>query len=124
MARRCERVVRRCIYSPPFHSDDSGNLRPLRLALASPSRPQSVIIVSKMVRSEGVAIVVVVIFVVVVVFVSIVLVVFLALLHQRERRGTVTLWSNTDVHRDLGWIFVSVCRCRRVWEARRGQRGW
>lgn len=79
MARRCERVVRRCIYSPPFHSDDSGNLRPLRLALASPSRPRSVIIVSKMVRSEGVAIVVVVIFVVVVVvvFVSIVLVVFL-----------------------------------------------
>lgn len=76
MARRCERVVRRCIYSPPFHSDDSGNLRPLRLTLASPSRPQSVIIVSKMVRSEGVAIVVVVIFVVVV-FVSIVLVVFL-----------------------------------------------
>lgn len=76
MARRCERVVRRCIYSPPFHSDDSGNFRPRRLALASPSRPQSVIIVSKMVRSEGVAIVVVVIFVVVV-FVSIVLVVFL-----------------------------------------------
>lgn len=83
MARGCERVVRRCIYSPPFHSDDSGNLRPLRLALASPaSRPQSVIIVSKMVRSEGVAIVVVVVVVifvvvVVVVFVSIVLVVFL-----------------------------------------------
>lgn len=40
---------------------------------------------------------------------------------RRERRGT--LWSSTDVHRDLGWISVSVYRCRRVWEARQGQRG-
>lgn len=66
MVRRCEHVVRRWIYSPPFHSDDSGNLHPLRLVLASPSRLRSVIILSKM-RSEEATIVV---------FVSIVLVVF------------------------------------------------
>lgn len=52
MVRRCERVVRRCIYSLPFYNNDSTNLRPLRLVLASPSRPRSVIIVSKMVRSK------------------------------------------------------------------------
>lgn len=132
MVRRCERVVRSCIYSLPFYSDGSGNLRLLRLVLASPSRPRSVIIVSKIVRSEGAVIVVVISssslsssspsFPLSSSFSSSSSSSSSVFASQRERRGTVTLWSSTDVHRDLGWIYVSVYRCRRVWEAR-GQRG-
>lgn len=126
-------ACRNGVVSILFYSDGSG-FYPLRLVLASPSPSRSDIIVSKMVRCEEVMIIIIVLVVIVIivfvfifVFLSIVLVAFFVsssssvFASQRERRGTVTLWS--DVHRDLGWIFVSVYRCRRVWEARRGQRG-
>lgn len=52
--RRCERVVRRCIYPPP--SRNRGIPRSLRFVLASPRRS---VIASEVVRNGGVAVVVV-----------------------------------------------------------------
>lgn len=121
MVRRCERVVRSCIYSlSPFYTDGSGNVHPLRSSISIAKRdhrwcndcrhrphPLQIRLRLRFHRPRYF-------------FVFSSSSVFAP---QRERRGTVMLWSSTDVHRDLGWISVSVHRCRHVWEARRGQRG-
>lgn len=108
--RRCKRVVRRYIYSPL--SCNGSILRPLCLVLAKPSRPRSVIIAPKVVRSDRPR------------RRRSSLVFFSssssssssqAFASRRERR-TVTSWPGSSVCRDLGWVssvFVDVRVCKR-----------